>query len=127
MGTSSSARIVTPKVKRPSSALNTAMDDVQEVTGDEMDTWAQVHEGDAEYTGIACDWCSRNKASMDYYIPCGDNRKCGHFCDWRCAKAWNQTRSPVQFRFIRDIRIDTLAKETVEPASMAWGRQTQES
>lgn len=119
-GSNSNVKIVTPKLKRPSSAP-------PELEEDDLDGWEQVDEISSEYTGIACDWCAKKKASMDYFIPCGDNRKCGHFCDWRCAKAWNQTRSPVQFRFIRDIRIDTLAKEAVEPASMAWGRQTQES
>lgn len=120
--TNSGVRIMTPEVKRPSSAP--PADEGVELDGDDMDGWTQINEESAQYTGIPCDWCTKVKASMEYYIPCGDNRKCGHFCDWRCAKAWNQMRSPVQFRFIRDIRIDTMAKEPVEPASLAWGKNT---
>jgi len=116
-GDKSEIRIVTPKVKRPNSAAPTEGEGKEEV-------WEQVEEGDPTYSGVPCDWCTKMKATVDYYIPCGDNRKCGHFCDWRCAKAWNQARSPVQFRFIRDIRIDTIAKEAVEPACLAWGNNT---
>lgn len=77
-----------------------------------------------EPTGMSCDWCGALTASMEYYIPAGDNRKCGHFCNWSCAKAWNQCRSPAQFRFVRDLRIDTLAKEEVVPAPLSWGKAT---
>lgn len=83
-----------------------------------------VEEDHPDFTGMPCDWCSNPKASMEYFIPAGDNRKCGHFCDWSCAKAWNQARSPSQFRFIRDIRIDTLAKKAVDCAPAAWGKTT---
>lgn len=117
-------RIATPKVKRPESAPPEVP---HEVGGSHQeDALEAVDEADAEYTGIPCDWCSKQKANMDFFIPCGDNRKCGHFCDWCCAKAWNQTRSPAQFRFIRDIRIDTLAKEPVEIAPLSWGKYTQQ-
>jgi len=75
-------------------------------------------------TGVACDWCGAPTSSMDFFIPAGDNRKCGHFCNWRCAKAWNQCRSPAQFRFVRDLRIDTLAKQEVAPAPLGWGKAT---
>jgi len=113
-------RIVPPKAARPSSAP--ALDE----PGEAHDQWEDVHEEHPEYTGLPCDWCTKAKASMDYYIPAGDNRKCGHFCDWSCAKAWNQTRSPAQFRFIRDIRIDTIAKKPVEIAPLSWGKRTSE-
>lgn len=113
-------RIETPTQGRPPSAAGSGKEE-EEVP------WRAVEEGDEAYTGVPCDWCTKMKASVEYYIPCGDNRKCGHFCDWMCAKAWNQTRSPVQFRFIRDIRIDTLAKESVEPACLAWGKRTQQA
>jgi len=75
-------------------------------------------------TGMACDWCASPTASIEFYIPAGDNRKCGHFCNWACAKAWNQCRSPAQFRFVRDLRIDTLAKDEVTPAPVKWGKLT---
>jgi len=75
-------------------------------------------------TGVACDWCGAPTSSMEYFIPAGDNRKCGHFCNWRCAKGWNQCRSPAQFRFVRDLRIDTLAKHEVVPAPLGWGKAT---
>jgi len=75
-------------------------------------------------TGVACDWCGAPTSSMDFFIPAGDNRKCGHFCNWRCAKGWNQCRSPAQFRFVRDLRIDTMAKQEVAPAPLGWGKAT---
>jgi len=122
-GDRNEVKITTPKHekrnRRPGSAAGKS--DLSEKPDE---PWAEVSEGDPAYTGVCCDWCTKQKASVEHYIPCGDNRKCGHFCDWRCAKAWNQTRSPVQFRFIRDIRIDTLAKEAVEPASLGWGKRT---
>lgn len=77
-----------------------------------------------KHTGLGCDWCGAPTAAMDFYIPAGDNRKCGHFCNWECAKAWNQERSPAQFRFVRDLRIDSIAKREVEPAPTGWGKAT---
>jgi len=124
----SSSKIASKARSRPTSAAISDALSEEVVTIDDMeyDGWEAVHEESSEYTGIACDWCSKTKATMDFFIPAGDDRKCGHFCDWQCAKAWNQHRSPAQFRFIRDIRIDTLAKDAVEPAPAAWGRRTAE-
>merc|ERR1711934_255441 len=87
-------------------------------------TQAQQPGWGLEPTGMACDWCGAPTASIEYYIPAGDNRKCGHFCNWGCAKAWNQCRSPTQFRFVRDLRIDTLAQHEVTAAPVRWGKAT---
>mmetsp|Transcript_11046 Transcript_11046/g.18090 ORF Transcript_11046/g.18090 Transcript_11046/m.18090 type:complete len:92 (-) Transcript_11046:120-395(-) len=39
----------------------------------------------------------------------------GRFCSWECASVWNQRKSPIQLRWVRELFIKDAMKQLKEP------------
>jgi hypothetical protein len=108
MGTDASKKKSLNPIRRPSTSSGRLSDTMKSTTKkkkvspkllESMVCWHCKKGCDTEFVSIP------PSAGLQYI---------GSFCGWECAKQWNIVKSPLQFRWIRNVLIDQAAGHYVE-------------